>query len=322
MKNKKLILKLITVLGIITLFISGCSSKNQTKTDDKLTIGILQYVEHPALDDARNGFLDELKNLNIDANIEYQNAHGDIPNSIKISQKFASDKVDLIYAIGTPAAQSAKQMNPKTPILFSAVTDPVDAGLVESWDMVGGNVTGTSDKADIASQLKMFKQIDDSIETIGIIYNTSEQNSIIQVSEVEKLAPEENLKVKVVGVNNINDLNTALKSLVSKVDAMYILSDNLTASAVELVSNTLIDNNMISVCAEESQVNGGILITKSHSYYDLGKETAAIAKKVLVDNEEISTLPVYLSTKQDIVVNHNTLEKLDINKDNELFKNK
>lgn len=321
MKKKHLLSKLLIIGGIITIFLTGCSSKEAASEKD-LTIGILQYVEHPALDDARNGFIDELTALGIDADIAYQNAHGDISNTIKISQKFERDQVDLIYAIGTPAAQSAKQMNPETPILFSAVTDPVDAGLVDSWEVVGGNVTGTSDKADIKTQLQMFKEIDPSIETIGIIYNTSEQNSIIQITEVEEIAPEEGLTVKVVGVNNINDLNTGLKSLVTKVDAMYILSDNLTASAVDLVSNTLIDNDMVSVSAEESQVNGGILITKSHSYYDLGKETAEIAKDILINKTDIKTLPVYLPKKQETVVNYDTLEKLSIDSTIELFKTK
>ncbi len=314
-------LSYLLIILILVIGLQSCSSNGKDLDSSKLNIGIIQYVEHPALDDARVGFIDRIEEKGIDANIHYQNAHGDISNTMKINQKFVSDKVDLIYAIGTPAAQSARQVTSEIPILFSAVTDPLDAGIVNSWDEVGTNVTGTSDKADVLEQLKMFREIDENIKTIGIIHNTSEQNSIIQVEEVKKLAPSLNLDVKVVGINNINDLNKGLKSLVKKVDAMYILSDNLTASAVDVVSNILIENNMISVCAEESQVNGGVLITKSHSYYDLGKQTGDIAIDVLINNKDISKMPVYLSDKQNLVINFNTLEQLDIDKDKEIFKN-
>src|SRR5699024_4691652 len=201
-----------------------------------------------------------------DAEIVYQNAQGDVPTSLSISQKFVEDKVDLIYAIATPAAQSAKQSTDEIPILFSAVTDPVAAEIVDDWDNVGGNVTGTSDMAPTSSQLKMFKKIDPDIGTIGILYNTDESNSEVQIEEVKKLAPEEELKVVTKGVNNVNDIPQSLDSLLSKVDALYIVSDNLIASSIELVSNKLIEKNMISISAEESQVGGGILLTNGLSY--------------------------------------------------------
>src|SRR5699024_3609003 len=122
---------------------------------------------HPALDDARNGFEDGLKELGINVEIDYQNAQGDIPTATSIAQKFVKDEVDLIYAIATPAAQSAKQSTAEIPILFSAVTDPVKSEIVDDWEAVGGNVTGTSDMAPTEAQLNMFKEIDPTIETIG-----------------------------------------------------------------------------------------------------------------------------------------------------------
>ena len=319
-KSSKLIALVIAGMMVLT----GCSTKSSqvTTIPDKknYTIGISQLADHPALDDARRGFEDGLKELGVDAEIVYQNAQGDIPNSVSIAQKFVSDKVDLIYAIATPAAQSAKQATSDIPVLFSAVTDPVKSEIVTDWKNVGGNVTGTSDMAPIAAQLKMFKEIDPSIKTIGIIYNTSEANSEIQLNDVRTLAPAEGLDVVAVGVTNISEMAQGLDSLLSKVDAVYNLSDNLVASSIELVSKKLLEKNMISVSAEESQVVGGILVTNGLSYYELGKQTAQMAKDILVDGKDISSIPVGLAEKTITTVNQNTLEALGLDENMTIFK--
>ena len=322
---KKNIISKLMILGVTSaLFLTGCSTDSGEVTasgNEDYTIGIVQLAEHPALDDARLGFEDGLKELGIDAKIDYQNAQGDIPTTISISQKFVGDEVDLIYAIATPAAQSARQVSQEIPVLFSAVTDPVEAEIVADWDNVGGNVTGTSDMAPTAEQLEMFKELDPSIETIGVLYNTSESNSKVQLEEVERLAPEIGLEVRAVGVNNINDIAQAIDSLLSKVDALYALSDNLVASSVELVSHKLIENNMISVCAEESQVGGGILITNGLSYYELGKQTAQMAKEILVDKVAVSDIPVGLAENITVTVNENTMKALGLDENLPLLKN-
>ena len=321
---KKYISKLMILALVGMLILSGCSVGNskaeEEKNESTYTIGIVQLAEHPALDDARIGFEDGLKELGVNAEIIYQNAQGDIPTTVSISEKFVKDQADLIYAIVTPAAQSAKQAAQDIPGVFSAATDPVESGTGEDWENVGGNVTGTSDKAPVEAQLKMFKEIDPSIETIGIIYNTSETNSEIQIKEVEKLAPKEGLKVEKIGISSVNEMPQALDSLLSKVDALYALSDNLVASSVELVANKLIEKNMISVCAEESQVGGGLLITKGLSYYELGKQTAKMAKEILVDKKDVSTIPVGLAEETVIIVNKNTLEKLGLDRNLPIFK--
>lgn len=319
---KKRIVKLVSLALVSMVIFTGCTSNDSTSTskDEVFKIGISQFAEHPALDDARRGFEDGLKELGVNVEIDYQNAQGDIPTSLSIAQKFAKDKVDLIYAIATPAAQSAKQATADIPIVFSAVTDPVKAEIVQDWKDVGGNVTGTSDKAPVETQLKMFKEIDPSIETIGILYNTNEANSEVQIEEVKALAPSEGLEVVTLGVNNINDLPQAIDSLFKKVDALYCLSDNLIASSVELVSKKLIDYKMISVSAEESQVKGGLLITNGLSYYDLGKQTAKMAKEILVDKKDISSIPVGLAEKTITTVNEKTLKALGLDESLEIFK--
>lgn len=314
--------KLIALVMASLIVLSGCTSGgSKPSTGEKAyTIGISQLAEHPALDDARRGFEDGLKELGVDAEIVYQNAQGDIPNSLSIAQKFVKDKVDLIYAIATPAAQSAKQATKDIPVLFSAVTDPVKSEIVADWNNVGGNVTGTSDMAPTQSQLRMFKEIDENIEKIGILYNTGESNSEIQIDEVKSLAPAEGLEVVTIGVTNISEIPQALDSLLNKVDAVYILSDNLVASSVELVSKKLIENKKISISAEETQVKGGILVTNGLSYYELGKQTAKMAKEILVDKKDISTIPVGVAEKTITTVNEKTLVELGLDEDLPMFK--
>lgn len=323
MKESKVKL-LITMTIISMLILTGCSSNskniNNNSGEETFKIGISQLAEHPALDDARRGFEDGLKEYGINAEIEYKNAQGDIANTVSIAEKFVKDEVDLIFAIATPAAQSAKQVTSDIPILFSAVTDPVKSEIVEDWEKVGGNITGTSDMAPIASQLEMFKEIDPNIKTIGILYNTSEANSQIQIEEVKSLAPAEGLEVVSVGVSNVNELPQAISSLVKKVDALYMITDNMVAASVELMSKVAIENNMITISAEETQVRGGLLVTNGLSYYELGKQTATMAKEILADKKDISTIPVGLAEKTITTVNQKTLEALGLDQNLPLFK--
>ncbi|NLW21854.1 MAG: ABC transporter substrate-binding protein [Tissierellia bacterium] len=318
--------KIIALILIGILILAGCSSKdnqvNNTSEEKVFRIGINQLAEHPALDDTRKGFEDGLKELGIKAEIDYQNAQGDIPTSLSIAQKFVKDEVDLIFAIATPAAQSCKQATDGTdiPVLFSAVTDPVKAEIVADWENVGGNITGTSDKAPIEDHLKMFKQIDPNINTIGILYNTGEPNSEIQIEEVKELAPEVGLEVVTLGVSNVNELPQALQSIVKKVDALYMITDNLVASSVELTSRVAIENNMVTVSAEETQVRGGLLISSGLSYYELGKQTAKMAKEILVDGKDVSSIPVGLAENTIITLNKNTLKALGLDENLPLFK--
>lgn len=324
MKRYKLSILMVVIVASIMIFV-GCDVKNNKVDDitgDKVfKIGISQLIEHPALDEVRKGFEDGLKDLGVNVEIDYQNSQGDIANTVSIAQNFVKNKMDLIFAIATPAAQSAKQATKDIPILFSAVTDPVKSEITEDWENIDGNVTGTSDMAPTKSQLKMFKEIDPNIKSIGILYNTSEANSEIQIEEVKKLAPSEGLKVITMGVNNVNELPQTLNSIMKKADALYLLTDNMVASSIELISKATIENKMITVSAEETQVKGGALITNGISYYELGKETAIMAKKILVDKKDISAIPVKLTEKNITTVNKNTLKALGIDPNLPLFKN-
>lgn len=321
-KNK--IGSLIAIILVNIIFLTGCNSnvkqEAETSGENMFIIGISQLAEHPALDDTRKGFEDGLKELGVNAKIIYKNAQGDIPNTVIIAQKFVKDEVDLIFSIATPSAQSAKQATSNIPVLFSAVTDPVKAEIVHDWQNVGGNVTGTSDMAPTESQLKMFKEIDSSINTIGILYNTSEANSQIQIEEVMNLAPSVGLEVITVGVSNVNELPQAISSLIKKVDALYMITDNMVAASVELISKVAMENKIITISAEETQVRGGLLITNGLNYYELGNQTARMAKEILVDKKEISTIPVGTAETTITTVNQKTLEVLGLDENLPLFK--
>ncbi|NLC65956.1 MAG: ABC transporter substrate-binding protein [Clostridium sp.] len=313
-------IKLIGLIILSIILIVGCSA-DKKEGSNKYKIGISQLADHPALDSARIGFEEGLKELGVEAEIDYKNAQGDIPNTMSIAQKFVSDEVDLIYTIGTQAAQNAKQATSEIPILFSAVTDPVKSEIVDSWDKVGGNVTGSSDMAPVESQIKMFKEIDPSIKKIGILYNTSEANSEIQINEVKEIAKSEGLEVEISGVSSVNEIQQTLNSLIKKVDALYMLSDNMIASSVELVAKAALDNKMITVSAEENQVIGGLLITNGLNYYDLGKLTAKMAKEILVDKKDINEIPVLIQKETVVTVNEKTLKALGLNENLAIFKN-
>lgn len=312
----------LAVSGLIVL--TGCSTADikasGVSSEKSFTIGISQLAEHPALDDARRGFEDGLKELGVNAEIIHQNAQGDIPISLSIAQKFVKDKVDLIFAIATPAAQTAKQATDSIPIIFSAVTDPVIAELVDSVEIPGGNVTGTSDAAPIEAQLRIFKKLNKDIKKIGIIYNTDESNSQIQIDIVKELAIKLDLEIITVGVSAINDISQAASSLAKKVDGIYTITDNMVASAINVVAQKAIENNIITVGAEDSHVSGGILISDGISYYELGRQSARMAKEILVDGKSPSTFPSETSSNTKKSFNASTLKALGLDENNSVFK--
>lgn len=314
--KKTVVQKSKKIIGMMIFFIFSIISYANEKA---FNIGISQFAEHPALDAVRKGFEDELKNLGVDANIDYKNSQGDTGTAGMIAQKFVADKKDLIFAIATPSAQSAKQATDTIPILFSAVTDPVSAQLVASLEKVGGNISGTSDAAPVEKQLSLFKEINPKVKRIAVIYNTSEANSEIQIAKAKEIGEKLNLEIIPVGVNNINDIPQAVNSVVRKVDGFYTITDNIVASAINLISKASIKNKKLTIGAEEAHVQGGILMTDGLSYYELGRQTGAMAKKILVDKVLVENLPVETSKNTTKVVNRKTLKNLNLSESLPVF---
>lgn len=313
--------KAIVALLSLVLILTACDTGKKESKKSEMTIGIVQLIEHPALDDAREGFINELKELGVEAKIEYQNAQGDIATARTISEKFVSDKVDLIYAIATPAAQAAKAATKDIPILFSAVTDPIEADLVKSNDKPDENVTGTSDAADIDEQLKSLKIISGEIKKIGVIYSADEVNSLTQVNQLKTKAKDYSYEIVSKSINQIADLPQIAQSIMSEIDAFYIVADNKIAASISVLADLLKENNKISISADQAHVESGILMAKSLNYKDLGRQTAQMAKKILLDKVSISEIAVEKSKKIELVVNANTLKALGIDEDTEIIKN-
>ncbi len=319
--------KISVIIMAMAVMLSACSnnSKNETSNSSngdnskEFNIGIVQYIEHPALDASRDGFIKALEDSGVKANIDVKSAQGDIGVARTISEKFVSDKMDLIFAIATPAAEAAAGATTDIPILFSAVTDPVAAHLVESNESPGGNVTGTSDIVDIEAQLKLFKEINPDIKKIGIVFSADEINSQTQVEMVEKLVPNLGLELEVMSIQNIADLPQVAQSLAQKVEGMYMVSDNKIASSVSLLADVLLENNKISVCAEEALVEGGGLISNGISYFGIGEQAGEMAKKILVDGISPSEIPVETSKTETKIVNKNTLEALGLDENLGVF---
>ena len=305
------------MMMVMFLIIIGVQSVAQE--GKKFKIGISQFAEHPALDDVRKGFEDELKSLGVNADIIYKNSQGDTGVAGVIAQKFVSDKADLIFGIATVSAQAAKQSTDKIPVLFSAVTDPVNSQLVKTMDKVGGNVTGTTDATPMEKQLGLFQKIDPKIKKVGIIYNTSESNSEIQVANAKEIGAKLGLEIRAVGVNNINDIPQAVNSLISKVDGFYTITDNIVASAINLISMAANERGMVTVGAEEAHVKGGILLTDGLSYYELGRQTGRMAKEILVDGKKPEDMPVETLANTTKVVNVKTMNNLKLNKELPVF---
>lgn len=324
------ILKKITAIGLcIPMIITGCSNdkvesnKSNDEKESEITykIGITEYMEHPSLDAAREGFVDEMEKLGINIEVDYVNAQGDTSNTQVIAEKFAKDKVDLIYSIATLSTQAAKKATENTdiPVLFTAVTDPVYSQIVKATDEIDANVTGVTDKVEAKEILKLAKDLKDGAKVVGIIYNTGESNSEIQIEEVKAAASELDMTVETVGITSVNDIPQAMNTLAEKIDVLYMISDNMVASAIQLVSNLAIEKNIITLSTIESQAADGVLISNGLSYTELGRQTAAMAKKILVDKVDIKDIHVESPTELKKIVNSKTMEALGLTKDNKAF---
>ncbi|EFM38617.1 ABC transporter substrate binding protein [[Eubacterium] yurii subsp. margaretiae ATCC 43715] len=322
--------KLLSLIMASTLLLAGCTSTggnattgnqdNKTGQQEadgkKYKIGITQISEHPALDSARNGFIEQLKADGIDAEIVYKNAQGDMATTTTIAQNFIDEKVDLIYAISTPSAQAAKQVTSDVPIVFSAVTDPKASGIE------GANITGVSDKTPVDEQLSLFKKLDPNIKKIGILYSTSETNSKIQVEEAKGLVSKHGLELVEVGINNINDMSQAVDALIGKSDAIYVITDNLVAKSIDLLTSKANEAKKIVILGyvDSSESSKNILLSNGVSYEDFGKTAADMAKKILKDKVKPSEIPVAYPDKTYNTVSMKVVKKLNLDENNEIIK--
>lgn len=312
--KKLLVISLILILAFSTF---GCSSST-----DQVSIGIVQIVEHPALDAAREGFLEVLndngyvegKNLVID----YQNAQGDQSTLQSIANKFASANHDMILAIATPSAQAVAGSTQTIPILITAVTDPVSAKLVDSLEKPGTNVTGTTDMNPIDKQFELLMQLVPTAKKIGIIYNAGEVNSQVQVTIAKEVAKTMNLEILEATVATSADVLQAAQSFIGRVDAIYVPTDNTVVSAAQSVIQVTNENKIPLISGESSVVDAGGLATIGINYKNLGMQTGEMALKVL-EGAKPQEMPIEYQKDFDIVINEETAKLIGIEIPQELL---
>ncbi len=316
-KLKALALGITTLLSI-GLF-AGCGGNTDKAADSgqkAYKVGIVQLVEHNALDAANKGFVDGLKERGFEEgkNIEYdrQNAQADQSNLQNIAQRFLGAKLNLICAIATPAAQTMANATKDIPITGTAITDYEGAKLVASNQEPGGNVTGTSDMNPIQEQIDLLLKLCPNTKTIGTIYCSSEVNSEVQIKKMQEYASSKGITVKVATISTVNDLQQAAMSLIDDVDAFYEPTDNIVASAFPTLVAITDRAKKPVICGEENMVKAGGLATYGIDYYKLGIQTGQMAADILEGKKKPASMPIEMAKDLKLTVNKKDAATLGI----------
>lgn len=308
---------LFVVLGAYYFMNNKKSPQISTQaTEEKIiNIGVLQLLSHPALDSIYKGIVEELarqgyedgKNIKID----FKNAQGEQSNLTLMSEKLVSEKNDILVGITTPATLSLANSTKEIPIVMAGITYPVEAGLIASEEKSGNNITGVSDRTPLKQQLELIKEILPNLKKIGLLYTSSEDNSLKQIEEVKKYATELNIEVKLAAITNTNDIQQVTEALASEVDAIFIPIDNTIASAMPTVVKVT-DKFKIAVfpSADTMVADGGVL-GLGVDQYQIGVEAAKIIVSIL-NGEKPTDIPVVLANEGTIYLNEEKAKELDI----------
>ncbi|MDU1910856.1 ABC transporter substrate-binding protein [Fusobacterium sp.] len=288
---------------LLVILCAACGTEKQKKVD----IGITQIVEHPSLDDVRKGVIEALKEKGYGENkinINYKNAQGDFGTAQVIAQEF-NNTSDVIIAISTPSAQAAVNNIKNKPIFFSAVVNPENAGILRK------NVTGVSDKSPVQKQVQLIEKLLPEAKNIGIVYNTSEQNSFYLTEEFTKVAEEKGYIVKIKGISNISEMASALDTLLPTIDVLYTSIDNTVASTYPLIVEKSNKANKPIIGATKSFADQGALAIDGISDYQVGYQTGEMVAKYL-NGEKIENIPYEVVEKSEIHINKDVAKKFGI----------
>lgn len=327
MKNSKW-MKGIAVTAILTMsmgMLAGCGGDtaekdgSQVANDEKTyKIGVVQFKQHGALDEANRGMLDGLKDNGFEAgknlDIDPQNASGDQSNLQTIAQQFVSNEDDMILAIATPAAQVMAATTTDIPIVATAITSFETAELVESDEAPGTNVTGTHDMSPVAEQIDLLLKVVPDAKKVGTIYTSSEINSEVQIKILKEVAEEKGLTVVEKTISSTNDVQQAAQSLVGEVDAIWLPTDNNVASAMPQVVSVTDDAGIVTVCGEESMVKAGGTITYGINFYKIGYDAGVMAAQILKGENVPAEMPIQGPKEEDLalVINEDAVKILGI----------
>ena len=317
-RNVFLLLTMAVLLLVVGAF-TGCQKEKV------LTIGITQIVDHPSLDNCRNGALDKLAELGYvegeDFAIEYESAQGDPSVANTIARQFVANKVDLIMAISTPSAQAAygASMNEDIPVVFTAVSDPVAAELVGKDGAALKNITGTSDQMPMDEEFKLMQKLMPEAKKVGILHNTSEVNSDVQLALAQKTAEKYGMEVIDMGISSTNEIAAALDVLLPQIDILLNLTDNMVVSAMPLIAERSLEAKVPIIGSEEEQVKNGALASAGLDYYNLGKQTGEIVAKIL-GGTPAEDIPFESLKDVKLAVNTKVAEQLGITLPEDLVK--
>ncbi len=279
-------------------------------------IGIIQLVEHTSLDLAREGFIDGLAEAGYvdgqNISIDYKNAQGDVPNCTTIAGQFANNNKDLVLAIATQAAQAMASKTKEIPILVTAVTNPADSGLVESNEAPGNNVTGTSDLTPVREQMELLTQLCPDAKKVALLYSSSEANSEFQINMAKEEAAKYGIETVDATVSEASEIQTVVQSLIGNVDAIYTPTDNTIASNMPLVAQIATENKIPLFVGENNSVENGGLATYSLDYYELGKQTAQQAVRILENGEDPATMPIEYQSNNKLYINFELAAKIGV----------
>ena len=322
---------LAVILGaVMTMSLAACGSSDAGKTssndgEKSYTIGISQFAEHGSLDNCREGFLEGLKEEGIEEGknltVEVKNAAADQGTAKQISDGFVSDKVDLVCAIATPSAQAAynSAMNSDIPAVYTAVTDPVAAKLAKEDGTPAGNVTGTSDELPIKEQLEMIRKILPDAEKIGILYTTSEVNSVSAIETYEELAGDYGFEIVKKGVTQTADISLATEEILTEVDCLTNLTDNTVVNSLATILDKANEKKIPVFGSEIEQVKLGCLAAEGLDYVALGKQTGKMAADILKGEKKASEMNYETISEPGLYINTKVAEDLGVTVDETLL---
>lgn len=300
----------------------GTSSGGNTGTGSEekavYKIGISQFAEHGALDASRDGFIDALADAGYtegdNLEIVVENAQGDTAVATQIAQNFDTTGADLVYAIATPCAQSAMNIleDKGTPVIYGAITDPISAGLAEEDGSAPCEITGVSDALPLDVQADLIKEIFPEAKTIGILYTTSEANSLASIEEYERLAPEYGFELEIVGVNTFSEIAGATDALLPKIDVLANITDNTIVSAMPTILDKALKAGVPVFGSEVAQVEQGALAGEGIDYYKLGRQAGDMAAQVISGEMKASEIEYIALAETSTSVNLKTAEALGV----------
>lgn len=280
--------------------------------DSQRVVGLVQLVEHPALDAASRGIQDAMKSRGLKVTFDVQNAQADQSNLANIAQRFVSQDYPLIFAVATPAAQTMANAAKNTPIVATAVTDYEAAKLVLSKDKPGTNVTGSSDLNPIGEQLDLIMQFVPNAKTIGTIYNSSEINSQFQVEILKKELTRYDVKLVEGTVSSVNDVQQVAQGMIGKIDALYVPTDNIIASAMPVLTKITTPAKVPVITGEEGPLQGGGLATVGVDYYELGKIAGNMGADILEGKAKPAEMPIQYQKQFKVKVNEPVMKALGL----------